>query len=68
VLESKPVLLHLRRAHIESIDMAIHRIASGFGFVTVRVVHGRIAGYDVQESIRVIDELVGQGSPKANIA
>lgn len=66
--EIKPVLLHLRRAHIESIDMAIHRIASGFGFVTIYVAHGRIAKYDVQESIRVIDELTGQGIPKAGVA
>jgi hypothetical protein len=50
-------LLHLRKAHLRSIDMLIHRIESGFGHAQIKVAHGRIAGYDVLETTRVIDEL-----------
>lgn len=52
-------LLHLTANHIKAIDMQIHKIVSGFGYVTVKVAHGRIAAFDVLESVRVIDELSG---------
>lgn len=59
-MDGRP-LLHLLPTHVESIDIAIHRVASGFGFVIIKIAHGRIAGYEVNESIRVLDTLVGRG-------
>ncbi len=56
-------ILHLRKEHIRSLDALIHRIESGFGYAQVLIAHGRVAGYEQHETIRVVDQLTGQRPP-----
>ena len=51
---------------IEALD--VHMLGLDFGYITVRVAHGRVAGFDVMQTHRVVDDLTGQPPPGSRAA
>lgn len=56
-------LVNLTARVVDAIDAQMS-IVGEFGYVTLKVAHGRVAGFDTLRSTRVLDDLVGQGVPK----
>lgn len=52
-------LFHLTGRNIHALDAQMTGIE--FGYVTIKIAHGRVAGFDALRSTRVMDDLVGQG-------
>lgn len=46
----------------------VHMLNLEFGYVTIKVAHGRVAGFDRMETHKVIDDLVGQPPPREAVA
>lgn len=51
-------LFHLSAKNVQAIDAQMTGI--DYGYVTIRLAKGRIAGFDALRSTKVLDDLVGQ--------